>query len=85
MAQMSGRDWNIEKLQKYVSDSARSRPSSSSGTSRISRVSFSKRWEMAQKMSSATTRSDSVRLPRLKSCRTSSLYSSASWYASSTF
>ena len=67
IAQMSGSDWNIEKLQKYVSDSARSSPSSSSGTSRMSRTSLSSFWQIAQKMSSAMTRSDSDRLPRLKS------------------
>ena len=33
-------------------------------------------------MSSATTRSESDRFPRLKSCSASSLYSSASWYDS---
>src|SRR3954468_8518102 len=85
MAQMSGSDWNMEKLQKYVSDSARSSPSSSSGTSRISRTIFSSFWQIAQNTSSATTRSVSDRLPRLNSCSASSLYSSASWYDSSTF
>ncbi len=32
IAQLSGIDWKIEKLQKYVSDSSASSPCSSSGT-----------------------------------------------------
>ena len=32
IAQLSGIDWNSEKLQKYVSREQRSSPSSSSGT-----------------------------------------------------
>ena len=48
IAQLSGIDWNSEKLQKYVSESASSRPCRSSGTSSICCTSFCSFTQIAQ-------------------------------------
>ena len=61
MAQLSGIDWNSEKLQKYVSDSMASRPSSSSGTYSICSSIFWMRWQMAKNRFSARQRCSSGR------------------------
>ena len=61
MAQLSGIDWNSEKLQKYVSESIASRPSSSSGTNSICCVSRWILWPIAQNRFSAMLRCTSGR------------------------
>ena len=53
IAQLSGIDWNSEKLQKYVSESSASRPSNSSGTNSNCFASRWILWQMAQNRFSA--------------------------------
>ena len=60
-AQLSGIDWKIEKLQKYVSDSIDSSPWSSSGTYSSSRMILSILPHTAQKSCSANERNSMVR------------------------
>ena len=78
MAQLSGSDWNSEKLQKYVSESDSSRSSSSSGISSSRRAASRTLVQVDQYSRSASARNSSDSSPSLNICNAWSRAVSAS-------
>ena len=83
IAQLSGSDWNREKLQKYLSASSLSRPFNSSGTCFRDLVRLLTSWHTLQYIRSISARVLRSTIPCEKSSRASSLICSASCQSSS--